>query len=51
MTKAATNIQIKCTDRMILPGSSQKYRELTLDYAGVEKQIDEKSDFVFFLID
>jgi len=25
MTKAATKLQTKCTDRMILPSSSQKY--------------------------
>jgi len=42
--------QTKHAERMILPGSSQKYSQHTLEYAGAEKQTAEKSDFVIFLL-
>jgi len=52
MTKAATNpkpsVQIEWYYLVVHKNTC----EHTLDYAGVEKQINEKSDFVvFFLID
>ena len=50
--KQPKKLQTPKPQRMILPSSSQKHSQMYLEYAGVDNQVAEKSNFVifFFLI-
>jgi len=51
MTKVATNPKPSVRIEWYYLVVHKNTCKHTLDYAGVDKQIDEKSDFIFFLID